>query len=79
MMFVHGALVDPQAMAHLCNTCAVAREAPATSLAGGFDLGNPEALGIPALTALERLLVSEVRTYAVVVKVTRAGMSRPGT
>jgi hypothetical protein len=42
---------------------------PACSLAAGVDYGNPEALGLPELSDVEKLLLSDVRLYAVVWKV----------
>ena len=42
---------------------------PAFSLAKGYDFGQLSAMGLPELTDVEKLLLSDVRPYGVVIKV----------
>ena len=86
---LHSRLVDAPgeqgcadcASAMFCETCSKAvgnagngdDSTPAFSLARGVDFGTFEPLGLTAPSALEQLVLSDVRPYGVVVKVAAAG------
>ena len=74
---------EDEPLATLCSACARAAErddteeeqvvAPQFSLAAGVDFGQLEKLGLPELSMVEKLLLSDVRPYGQVVKVAAPG------
>ena len=56
----------------LCNTCDASlatREIPTISIAAGCDLGHPEVVGLPGLSAVEELCVQRRRVLGCALKV----------
>jgi len=51
-----------------CNASLVKNVLPRYSIANGYDFGNPEALGLPALSVAEQMLIGRCHPYKRILK-----------
>lgn len=69
-------VVTLDSLAYLCQSCksvCATNHVPKFSFKNGIDYENPEALGLPALTFVEKSMLSPVRLYGHIVKMADGG------